>query len=67
MVAPEIARLAGEEAGRWIVIKVNTEELPGPAQKYRISAIPTLIVFKNGREICPASGRNACRGHSATR
>src|ERR1043165_8807505 len=29
MVAPELAKVAREGAGRWMVAKVNTEELPG--------------------------------------
>jgi thioredoxin 2 len=56
MVAPELAKMAGEGAGRWLVAKVNTEELPGLAQRFRISAIPTLILFKAGREVARQAG-----------
>src|SRR3954451_19429501 len=36
MVAPEVAKVASEGSGRWLVAKVNTEELPGLAQRLRI-------------------------------
>jgi thioredoxin 1 len=32
------------------IAKVNTDESPDIAQKYGISSIPTLIIFKNGQE-----------------
>ena len=32
------------------ITKVNTDENPDIAQKYGISSIPTLIIFKNGQE-----------------
>ncbi len=56
MVAPELAKIASEGAGRWLVTKVNTEELAGLAQRFRISAIPTLILFKAGREVARQAG-----------
>ena len=43
MLAPELARVAADGAGRWLVAKVNTEELPGPAQRLRVSSIPLLV------------------------
>ena len=56
MVAPELAKIAGEGAGRWLVAKVNTEELPGLAQRFGITAIPTMILFKTGRELARQAG-----------
>jgi thioredoxin 2 len=55
-VAPEIAKVAAEGAGRWIVAKVNTEELPALARKFRVSAIPTMAIFKNGLEVASQAG-----------
>ena len=49
-VAPEVERLAGERSGRVIVAKVDTEELAGVAARYAIRSIPTMIVFRGGRE-----------------
>jgi thioredoxin 2 len=51
MVAPEIARVAAANAGRWIVAKVNTESLPGLADRFGIRSIPTMAVFSGGREV----------------
>jgi len=56
MVAPELVKVAAAGSGRWLVAKVNTEELPGPAQRFRVSAIPTLALFKAGREVARQSG-----------
>jgi thioredoxin 2 len=56
MVAPEITKVAAEGSGRWIVAKVNTEELPGLAQRLRITAIPLTAVFKAGRELARKAG-----------
>ncbi len=33
------------------IVKCNTDDNPGIARKFGISAIPTLIVFENGKEI----------------
>jgi thioredoxin 2 len=56
MVAPELARVAAEGARQWLVVKVNTEELPGLAQRFRISGIPTLALLQGGREVARKSG-----------
>ena len=56
MVAPELAKVAAEGAKQWLVVKVNTEELPGLAQRFRISGIPTLALLQGGREVARKSG-----------
>lgn len=56
MVAPELAKVAAEGAGRWIIAKVNTENFPGLAQRFRISSIPTLVLFRDSREVARQSG-----------
>jgi thioredoxin 1 len=38
-------------AGKAKVVKVNTDENPNLAMKYGIRAIPTIMVFKNGRVV----------------
>ena len=48
MVAPVIEQLAKEYAGRVTFAKLNIDENMGTAMKYRISAIPTMLVFRNG-------------------
>lgn len=56
MVAPELAKVAEREAGRWLVVKVNTEDLPDVAARLGISSIPTLAVFRMGREVSRQAG-----------
>ena len=56
MVAPEVVKVANETAGRFVVAKVNTEELPSLGQKFRVTAIPTMAVFKGGIEVARQAG-----------
>jgi thioredoxin 2 len=56
MVAPEVAKVATLGAGRWLVAKLNTEEVPGPAQQFRVTSIPLFILFGGGREIARQAG-----------
>jgi thioredoxin-like negative regulator of GroEL len=42
--------------GRLLVLKVNTEGSPIPAQRYEISGIPTFILFASGQEVTRRSG-----------
>ena len=51
MVAPTIEKLANEYEGKAIVGKVNTDEEPALAQALGIMNIPTVIFFKDGKEI----------------
>ena len=48
MVAPVIEELAKEYAGRITFAKLNIDANMDTATKYRISAIPTMLVFRNG-------------------
>lgn len=56
MVAPELEKAAAQGGGRWVVAKVNTEELPGLGARFQVRAIPTLVLFKSGREIARQAG-----------
>ena len=56
MVAPELEKVAGESAGHLLVAKVNTEDLPNLAQRFQVSAIPMMALFKNGREVARQAG-----------
>lgn len=51
MLAPVVAEVADETAGKAIVGKVNVDEEVELARRYRVSSIPTLIVFENGAEV----------------
>ena len=54
--APAFASVAGELSGRAVFAKVNTEDQGGLAQRLGIRSIPTLAVFRDGREIARISG-----------
>ena len=51
MIGPIIEELAGEMKGKVVFGKLNVDENPLTANKYKISAIPTLMVFKDGKLI----------------
>ncbi len=48
-LAPTIAALADEYAGRVTVAKVNVDENPELTQKYGIQGIPAVLIFKDGQ------------------
>ena len=50
MLAPTIEKLATELEGKLKVGKLNTDENQETPGGLRISAIPTVLVFKNGQE-----------------
>lgn len=56
MVAPELEKLAKDWKGKASIVKVNTDEKQDLARKYKISGIPTLILFKDGKEVHRVSG-----------
>ena len=56
MVAPEIAKIAGQRVGRVVVAKVDTEALPQIAARFGIRSIPTMILFRGGKEAQRLSG-----------
>lgn len=68
MVAPALEALARDQAKALKVVKVNVDENPGLASRYRAMSIPTMIVFKGGREVdrwVGAQPENAIRGRIA--
>jgi thioredoxin 2 len=56
MVAPELVKVAQAGAGRWLVAEVNTEAMPELAARFGIASIPTLAVFRAGREVRRQAG-----------
>ena len=49
MLAPVIEEIASENEGKIKVGKVNVDENPDLARKYRVMSIPTVLVFKKRR------------------
>ncbi len=56
MVAPELAKVAIAGSGKWIVVKINTEERRDLGARFRIQSIPTLALWKDGREVAKQAG-----------
>jgi len=56
MVAPEIEKVAARSAGRMLVVKVNTDEVAGVGERLGIRSIPTMAVFRGGKEIARTAG-----------
>jgi thioredoxin len=50
IIAPAIEQLAAELAGRLRVAKLNIDENPATPSRFGVRSIPTLLVFKDGRE-----------------
>jgi thioredoxin 1 len=50
MVAPTIEEVAKDYEGKVIVAKVNTDENGELAGSFGIQGIPTMILFKDGKE-----------------
>jgi len=47
-MAPALEQVASELAGKIKVAKLDVDQNPDVTQKYRIQAMPTLMIFKNG-------------------
>lgn len=50
-IAPSLEQLASEMAGRVRIAKLNVDENPATSARFRVQGIPTLLVFKGGREV----------------
>ena len=51
MVAPVLEEVSEKMNGKIKFAKLNTDQNPEIAQQYQIMAIPSLIIFKEGKEI----------------
>lgn len=58
-VAPIIEEIAAQYDGKLKVGKVNVDEQPSLAAKYRIVSIPTIMLFKDGNTVDKIRGLNS--------
>ena len=56
MMAPEFERAAAQLEPAVRLVKVNVDEEPTLAQRYRVQSIPTLLLAFQGRELARAAG-----------
>ncbi len=49
MVGPVLEEIAGENADKLTIVKVNIDENPGAARDYQIMSIPTMAIFQGGK------------------
>lgn len=59
MLGPTIEKLAGDFQGKVKIGKLNTDENQETPGNLRISAIPTVLVFQNGKEVDRLVGVNS--------
>ena len=50
MIAPALEEIAGSLGSKVKIVKLNVDESPKTAAKYGVMSIPTLLVFKDGKE-----------------
>ena len=56
MMAPIFSQASNQLEPRVILAKVNTESSQAIASQYGIRSIPSILIFKNGKEISRQSG-----------
>ena len=55
-IAPVLAAIAAERAGRLRIVKLNSDENPAVSARYRVMALPTLILFHRGEQVWSVVG-----------
>jgi len=54
--SPILKELAGELSGKVRIIKIDVDKNPEISNKYQIQSVPTLMLFKNGKQLFRQSG-----------
>jgi len=66
MIAPVLDELATEYQGKIKIGKVNVDEQQALAAQYKVSAIPTLLLIKNGEVVEQTRGAKSKRDLKAS-
>src|SRR3954468_1569633 len=66
MIAPLLDELATEYDGKVKIAKVNIDDHQNLAAQFRVTAIPTLLIFKNGQVIEQMVGAKSKRDLKAS-
>lgn len=51
MQTPVLEKIAAEGSVSAKIAKLNTDEAPDIAQRFGVTSIPTLIIFRDGKEV----------------
>ena len=63
MVGPVMDELSKDYEGKVLIAKVNVDENTNAASKYGISGIPTVVLFKDGKEVERKTGAMGKSGY----
>lgn len=55
-VSPAIERIARENKGRLLTVKINVDQKPHIAAQYSIQSIPTILLFRQGQPVMRLTG-----------
>lgn len=56
MIAPALEEIGGEYKGKLKVAKINIDDNPEAPTRFGVRSIPTLIVFKGGKQVAQKTG-----------
>ena len=56
IIGPIVEELAPSYEGKAVIAKINVDDNPLTAQKFQVTSIPTLMMFKNGKMVDRAIG-----------
>ena len=51
MISPVLEEIAREQAGRVTIAKLNVDDAPDVARRFDVMSIPTLLLFKDGKQV----------------
>jgi thioredoxin len=51
MMSPILEKVGAELKDRIKIVKINTDKYPDLASEHRITSLPTLVVFKDGKPV----------------
>lgn len=55
-LGPILEEVAGEMGGKVKIVKMNIDEAPNTPTKYGVRGIPTMMLFKDGKQIATKVG-----------
>ncbi len=55
-LAPTLEKVAGEQAGKVKVVKINVDTSPELADLFKVRSIPTIVTMKDGQGLVGAVG-----------